>query len=70
MTHYHFGDQLVDRSKADNLITKDAFYEIIKTRDYNNFQLGSLIEFDVTDFSKVDYEPFLVELAERMTENR
>ena len=70
MTHYHFGDQLVDRSKADNLITKDAFYEFIKTRDYNNFQLGSLIEFDVTDFSKVDYEPFLKELTERIAKNR
>jgi predicted kinase len=70
MTHYHFGDQLVDRSKADNLITKEAFREIIETRKYNKFQLGSLIEFDVTDFSKVDYQPFLKELAERMTENR
>lgn len=70
MTHYHFGDQLVDRSQADNLITKEAFREIIETRNYNKFQLGSLIEFDVTDFSKVDYQPFLKELAERMTENR
>ena len=70
MTHFHFGDQLADRSKADNLITKEAFYEIIKTRDYNNFQLGSLIEFDVTDFSKVDYEPFLKELTERIAKNR
>lgn len=70
MTHYHFGDELFDRKKADDLITKEAFREIIATRDYNHFQLGNLVEFDVTDFSKVDYEPFLKELAERIAENR
>lgn len=70
MTHYHFGDELLDRKKADDLITKEAFREIIATRDYNHFQLGSLVEFDVTDFSKVDYEPFLKEVAERIAENR
>lgn len=70
MTHYHFGDELLDRKKADDLITKEAFREIIATRGYNHFKLGSLVEFDVTDFSKVDYEPFLKELAERIAENR
>lgn len=70
MTHYHFGDELLDRKKADDLITKEAFREIIATRGYNHFQLGSLVEFDVTDFSKVNYEPFLNELAERIAENR
>lgn len=70
MTHYHFGDELADRSRADDLITKEAFREIIATRDYNNFKLGGLVEFDVSDFSKVDYEPFLKELAERIADNR
>lgn len=70
MTHYHFGDELADRSRADDLITKEAFREIIARRDYNNFKLGSLVEFDVSDFSKVDYDPFLKELAERIAENR
>lgn len=70
MTHYHFGDELLERRNADDLITKEAFREIIATRGYNHFKLGSLVEFDVTDFSKVDYELFLNDLAERIAENR
>lgn len=70
MTHYHFGDDLTDRTEADDLITKEAFREIIETRGYNDFQLGSVTEFDVSDFSKVDYEPFLQELAARISNNQ
>ncbi|MFQ7235791.1 MAG: AAA family ATPase [Enterococcus hulanensis] len=70
MTHYHFGDELTDRTQADDLITEEAFREVIEKRGYNNFQLGSLVEFDVSDFSKVDYEPFLKKLAERIAKNR
>ncbi|WP_086315580.1 hypothetical protein A5821_003076 [Enterococcus sp. 7F3_DIV0205] len=55
MTHYHYLDQLEDRSKADNHITKEAFEQIIQTRKYNEFQLGEVHEFDVTDYGKVDY---------------
>lgn len=65
MTHYKFGDTLPDRRKADNLITKEEFKEIIETRKYNEFSLGTLIEIDVTDFSKVDYQ-FLVEMIKRL----
>lgn len=70
MTHYHFGDALADRTQADDLITEEAFREVIEKRGYNNFQLGSLVEFDVSDFSKVDYEHFLKKLAERIAQNR
>lgn len=35
MSHYHYGDELIDRSQADNLITEEAFREIIKTRQYD-----------------------------------
>ncbi|MGG5373121.1 AAA family ATPase [Enterococcus sp. AZ196] len=70
MTHYHFGDTLIDRTQADNLITKEAFREIIDARGYNQFQLGHLTEFDVSDFSTVNYEPFLKELAEQIAQNR
>ena len=62
MSHYRFGDELIDRSQADNLI--------IEKRGYNHFELGSLVEFDVSDFSTVDYKPFLKELAERIAQNR
>lgn len=64
MSHYHFGDKLDDRSKADNHITRDAFLDIVTQRAYNQFQLGKLFELDVTDFSKVDYPAFINELVE------
>lgn len=62
MSHYHFGDVLDDRSKADYLITEEAFRNIIEARQYNNFSLGQLYEYDVSDFSKVDYTVLLEKL--------
>jgi hypothetical protein len=32
--------------------------------------LGTLVELDVTDFSTVDYEPFLQQFAEKLAQNR
>ena len=64
MSHYHFGDKLDDRSKADNHITRDDFLDIVTKRAYNQFQLGKLFELDVTDFSKVDYPTFINGLVE------
>lgn len=64
MSHYHFGDKLDERSKADNHITRDAFLDIVTKRAYNQFQLGKLFELDVTDFSKVDYPTFINGLVE------
>lgn len=58
-SHYHFGDKLEERIEADDLITKQGFRNIIKERGYNHFGLGELFEFDVTDFSKVDYTKIL-----------
>lgn len=63
MSHYHNGDTLPNHELADDLIMKDAFKEIIEARQYNHFQLGQLIEFDVTDYSKVDYKPFIDRLV-------
>jgi predicted kinase len=62
-THYHFGDQLENRALADDLITKEAFKKIIEERQYNHFSLGTLYEYDVSDFSKVDYTGLLQKLA-------
>lgn len=62
MSHYHFGDTLDDRSKADSLITEEAFRNIIEARQYNEFSLGELYEYDVSDFFKVDYTNLLEKL--------
>lgn len=64
MSHYHFGDVLEDRSKVDSLITEEAFRNIIEARKYNDFSLGKLYEYDVSDFSKVDYTGLLDKLRE------
>ncbi|MDT2614269.1 AAA family ATPase [Enterococcus dongliensis] len=70
MSHYHFGDELIDRSQADNLITEKEFRDIIEARRYNEFVLGDLYEFDVSDFSKVNYAPFLNQLSTRIKNNQ
>ena len=62
LSHYHYGDTLNDRTAADQLITKEEFAEIIQARNYNHFEMGKLYEVDVTDYSKVDYEPIIKEL--------
>lgn len=66
MTHYHYGDILEDRSLATNHITKEAFRKIISDRKYDDFELGTLYEFDVTDYGKVDYAPLLDKLEEQI----
>ncbi|MBV7392155.1 AAA family ATPase [Enterococcus alishanensis] len=68
MSQYHFGDELINRTAADSLITEEEFKQVIENRGYNHFQLGDLYEFDVSDFSKVDYDSFLIELAERINQ--
>ena len=64
LSHYHYGDTCRDRSAADQLITKEEFAEIIQAREYNHFEMGKLYEVDVTDYSKVDYQPIIEELKE------
>ncbi|MBO1300424.1 MULTISPECIES: AAA family ATPase [unclassified Enterococcus] len=62
MDHYHYGDTLADRSLGTNHITKEEFRAIIDKRQYEQFELGTLYTFDVTDFSKVDYTLLLDKL--------
>ncbi len=59
VTSYHYGDQLLDREKADNQISKEAFQTIISQRAYADFELGETIKLDVTNFSKVPYDPLI-----------
>lgn len=63
MTHFHHGDTLSDRHLADDLITKEGFQKIIEDRKYNDFSLGTLYEIDVTDFTKVNYQPLIAKLV-------
>lgn len=55
MPYYHYGDRLENRNLADDLITKEQFYQVCQTRQYDQFVLGKLLEVDITDFAKVDY---------------
>lgn len=63
MSAYHYGDSLLNRELADNHISREGFKSIIENRKYNNFQLGKLFEFDVSDFSKVDYTAVLTYIS-------
>ena len=70
MDHYHYGDVLEDRTKGTNHITKEAFKKIIADRKYDKFQLGTLYEFDVTDYTQVDYTPLLDKLEKKINDNK
>ena len=59
VTRYHEGDVLEDRTKADALVTYEIFKDRCLNKGYDRFQLGSLIELDVTDYERVDYEAVL-----------
>lgn len=63
MSHYHRGDVLENRLQADGLLSREEFIKRCTTRGYDTFQLGHLMEADVSDFSKVDYSAILKELS-------
>ncbi|MGC3953743.1 MAG: AAA family ATPase [Propionicimonas sp.] len=52
----------VDRSKADGLLTWEIFQSRCLTRGYDSFCLGRLIEVDVTDYSRIDYQAIFATL--------
>ena len=47
-----------------NIIFMDRY----KNRGYGTFELGHLIEVDVTDFSKIDYPALIKELCDLVEE--
>lgn len=59
MNHYHRGDVLEDRTKADALVTLDVFLDRCAHKGYDRFCLGNLVEVDATDVSAIDYPPLL-----------
>lgn len=62
MDKYHYGDTLDDMNNASNHITKEEFYHIVTDRKYDEFELGTVYEIDVTDYTKVNYTSLLLEL--------
>ncbi len=68
VSSYHKGDTMKERKKADELVVRDIFMDRCLNRGYNLFELGDLIEVDVTDFNKIDYEKIMDNLAEYMEE--
>lgn len=63
MSHYHYGDELENRLMADYHITYEDFKKICDDRGYNDFELGELYEFDVSDYAKVDYTELIDHLG-------
>lgn len=59
VNHYHKGDVLEDRTKAEALVTFDTLKYRCETKGYGSFQLGDLVEVDTTDITKVDHEQII-----------
>lgn len=66
MTHYQAGDQLKDKTKADDLVTFDGFLQRCLERGYADFQIGAGKKIDVTDFEKVDEQSIMNWLARQL----
>lgn len=62
VSSYHKGDVLKDRTRADKLVTYSIFMDRCLNKGYGTFQIGHLIEIDVTDYSKIDYPAIIKEL--------
>lgn len=65
VSHYHKGDVLDDRGKADMLVTYEIFRKRCLERGYGKFALGYLIEVDVTNYGMIDY-PGIIEQIGRI----
>jgi predicted kinase len=59
VSSYRIGDRLENRNEADGLLTYNEFIERCTTRGYDLFQMGKLVEVDVTDFSRVNYSELI-----------
>lgn len=63
MKKYHYGDTLSDMEQATSHITKEEFHQIVTDRKYDKFELGSVYEIDVSDYSQVNYDELLLTLS-------
>lgn len=62
LTEYDKNMKIEDRTKADGLLTYEEFQNRCLTRGYDKFELGKLIEIDISNFSKVDYSQVISEI--------
>ena len=67
MNHYHKGDYLADRTKADALVTRELLEHRCVEKGYGSFVLGDLVEVDATDIASVD-EAAVVDQVEALAE--
>ncbi len=68
MNVYHKGDEVEDRTKADNLLSYEEFIRRCTTRGYEKFSLGQLIEVDATDFAQIETAAILTKLKKILYE--
>ena len=64
VSRYHKGDSMEDRSRADCLVTQEVFRDRCLNRGYDTFELGYLLEIDVTEYEKIDYPGILKQLCD------
>lgn len=62
LSRYHLGDKIPDRSQADMLLDYEEFMERCTKRGYGEFQMGTLIQLDVSDFASIDYAGLLAQV--------
>lgn len=62
LTEYDKNMKIEDRTKANGLLTYEEFQNRCLTRGYDKFELGKLIELDISNFSKVDYSQVISEI--------
>lgn len=58
---YHKGMD-IKHSEADNLLSKEEFKKRCTTRGYGEFELGILIEIDVSNFDEVNYDAVIKQI--------
>lgn len=59
LSQYRPGQKLQNRDSASGLLTKEEFIDRCTTRGYDTFQLGELLEVDMTDIDHVNRESIL-----------
>jgi len=64
---YYNGDRKEECLSVGDLITYEKFLARGKDRGYETFALGTVIDVDTTDFSKVDYQSILTTIATFVT---
>lgn len=68
LSRYHLGDNIQDRSQADSLLDYDEFMKRCTKRGYGEFQMGKLIQVDVSDFACIDYAELLTQVQNWVNE--